>query len=134
MEEPVNSSDHLLPEDVIEIPQKLYFRIGEVSELVGVESYVLRYWESEFPSLSPKRTGSKQRLYRRKDVQQLLRIKHLLYDRKFTIQGARQALRELPRAEKAAAKPRVERQAELFAIDPLPEVRKALEEILAMLR
>jgi DNA-binding transcriptional MerR regulator len=134
MEEPVNSSDHLLPEDVIEIPQKLYFRIGEVSELVGVESYVLRYWESEFPSLSPKRTGSKQRLYRRKDVQQLLRIKHLLYDRKFTIQGARQALRELPRAEKAAVKPRVERQAELFAIDPLPEVRKALEEILAMLR
>src|ERR1044072_1560291 len=75
-----------------EIPDKLYFKIGEVSELLKVEAYVLRYWESEFPVLSPKKSGTGHRLYRRKDVELLLRIKHLLYDKKFTIEGARQNL------------------------------------------
>ena len=68
-----------------EIPDKLYFKIGEVSELLGVEAYVLRYWETEFPVLSPKKSGTGHRLYRRKDVELLLRIKHLLYDKRFTI-------------------------------------------------
>src|SRR6185437_6991217 len=75
-----------------EIPDKLYFRIGEVSHLVGVEAYVLRYWESEFPGLSPRKSSSGQRMFRRKDVELLLRIKHLLYSQKFTIEGARKAL------------------------------------------
>src|SRR5271156_2318731 len=75
-----------------EIPDKLYFRIGEVSDLLGVEPYVLRYWETEFPALAPKKSGTGHRLYRRKDVELLLKIKHLLYDKRYTIEGARQSL------------------------------------------
>src|SRR6185437_14660342 len=75
-----------------EIPDKLYFRIGEVASLLAVEPYVLRYWESEFPSLAPKKSGTGHRLYRRKDVELLLKIKHLLYDKRYTIEGARQSL------------------------------------------
>src|ERR1700677_2036569 len=94
-----------------EIPDKLLFRIGEVSEIVGVEPYVLRYWESEFPGLSPKKSSSGQRMFRRKDVELLLRIKQLLYEKKFTIEGARKALQK-------ASEPVVE--------NPLPEIRKAV--------
>ena len=83
-----------------EIPDKLYFKIGEVSELLGVEPYVLRYWESEFPALSPKKSGTGHRLYRRKDVELLLRIKQLLYEKRYTIEGARQALQKEGRAPK----------------------------------
>src|ERR1700692_3401014 len=75
------------------IPDKLFFRIGEVSQLVGVEPYVLRYWESEFPGLSPKKSNTGQRMFRRKDVEMLLNIKELLYNKKFTIEGARKALK-----------------------------------------
>ena len=73
--------------------EKLYFKIGEVAEIVEVAAHVLRYWESEFPLIKPQKSRSQQRVYRRKDVENLLRIKHLLYDRKFTIAGARQELR-----------------------------------------
>src|SRR4051794_38604719 len=79
-----------------EIPDKLFFKIGEVSQLVGVEAYVLRYWESEFKGLSPKKSSSGQRMFRRKDVELLLRIKELLYGKKFTIEGARKALMSEP--------------------------------------
>ncbi len=75
-----------------EIPDKLYFRIGEVSKIVGLPTYVLRFWETEFPRIRPKRTSSGQRLYTRNDIELVLKIKHLLYDKKFTIQGARQHL------------------------------------------
>jgi DNA-binding transcriptional MerR regulator len=114
-----------------EIPDKLYFKIGEVSELLGVEPYVLRYWESEFPSLSPKKSGTGHRLYRRKDVELLLRIKHLLYDKRFTIEGARQTLQSEAKAPKPKLAKRV--QQELFADDPLPEIRRELADILKML-
>src|SRR5262245_26107168 len=116
-----------------EIPDKLYFRIGEVSELLGVEPYVLGYWESEFPSLSPKKPVTGHRLYRRKDVELLLRIKHLLYEKKFTIEGARQWLQteaRKPQPPKAAKRA----QQELFADDPLPEIRRELVEILDILK
>jgi DNA-binding transcriptional MerR regulator len=116
-----------------DIPDKLYFKIGEVSELLGVEPYVLRYWESEFPVLSPKKSGTGHRLYRRKDVELLLRIKHLLYERKFTIEGARLALHAESRAPKPPRAPKVA-QRELFSSDPLPEIRKELAEILAILK
>src|SRR6056297_3996887 len=76
-----------------EIPDKLYFRIGEVTAITGLAAYVLRFWESEFPTLSPKRTESGQRLYRKADVKTILEIKHLLYDKKFTIEGARKHLK-----------------------------------------
>src|SRR5271156_252708 len=99
------------------IPDKLFFRIGEVSQLVGVEPYVLRYWESEFPGLSPKKSSTGQRMFRRKDVELLLNIKHLLYDEKFTIEGARKALRTARTAETLPAISH--RQEELFpAADP----------------
>jgi len=116
-----------------EIPDKLYFKIGEVSELLGVEPYVLRYWETEFSVLSPKKSGTGHRLYRRKDGELLLRIKHLLRDKRFTIEGARQSLQ----AEAKAPKPRAVKakvQQDLFSDDPLPEIRRELADILQMLK
>jgi DNA-binding transcriptional MerR regulator len=76
-----------------EIPDKLYFRIGEVARLCEVPAYVLRFWESEFPQLKPHKGGTGQRLYRRRDVEMALRIKTLLYDQGYTIPGARQLLK-----------------------------------------
>src|ERR1700690_2126310 len=111
------------------IPDKLFFRIGEVSQLLGVEPYVLRYWESEFPGLSPKKSNTGQRMFRRKDVEMLLNIKQLLYDRKFTIEGARKALK----AEKGGEAPPV-RQGELSPpADPRPGIRQELAPILKLL-
>src|SRR5271163_441599 len=75
-----------------EIPDKLYFRIGEVARLAGIKPYVLRFWETEFPGLGPKKSGSGHRLYRRKDVELVLEIKRLLYEKRFTIEGARKFL------------------------------------------
>src|SRR6266568_8749459 len=75
-----------------EIPDKLYFRIGDVSRLAGIKPYVLRFWESEFPGLGPKKSGTGHRLYRRKDVELVLEIKRLLYEKRFTIEGARKTL------------------------------------------
>jgi DNA-binding transcriptional MerR regulator len=75
-----------------EIPDKLYFRIGEVARLCGVATYVLRFWESEFPQLRPGKSGTGQRLYRRREVEAALHIRSLLYDQGYTIAGARQIL------------------------------------------
>ena len=114
-----------------EIPDKLFFRIGEVSTLLGLEPYVLRYWETEFPSLAPKKSGTGHRLYRRKDVELLLKIKHLLYEKRFTIDGARQHLHnETKQAHRKEAK---QEQKPLLA-DPLPEIRKELAAILKLLK
>jgi DNA-binding transcriptional MerR regulator len=76
------------------IPDKAYFRIGEVARILGVKPYVLRYWESEFKAIRPQKSRSQQRLYRRRDVELLVRIKKLLYEERFTIAGARRKLRE----------------------------------------
>ena len=76
-----------------EMPEKLFFRIGEVAELVGVESHVLRYWESEF-KIRPQRSSAGQRLYRRQEVQRFLRVRQLLHEEGYTIAGARKALAE----------------------------------------
>ena len=75
-----------------DIPDKLYFRIGEVSKITKLPAYVLRFWESEFPRIRPKRTAAGQRLYTRTDIELILKIKALLYEKKYTIQGARQHL------------------------------------------
>jgi len=77
------------------IPEKAYFRIGEVSKILNVESYVIRYWETEFRSVRPARTKSAQRLYRKKDVQELLTIRDLLYSQRFTIDGAKKQLAKM---------------------------------------
>jgi DNA-binding transcriptional MerR regulator len=115
-----------------EIPDKLYFRIGEVSGILGVEPYVLRYWETEFPQLAPKKSGTGHRLYRRKDVELLLVIKHLLYEKRFTIEGARQNLHAQGRAVQELGDK--EGQQSLFPESPLPEIRRELAEILEMLK
>ncbi len=78
----------------MEIPSnKKFFRIGEASKIVGVPAYVLRYWESEFPQLRPRRADSKQRTYQRKDLELLITIRRLLYEEKLTIEGAKKRLR-----------------------------------------
>ncbi len=79
--------------DQKELPDKLYFKVGEVSAITGVPAYVLRFWETEFKRIKPKRTPSGHRLYRKIDVELILKIKHLLYNEKFTIRGAKQHLR-----------------------------------------
>jgi len=121
-----------IPKESPDIPDKLYFRIGEVASLLGVEPYVLRYWEGEFPSLAPKKSGTGHRLYRRKDVELLLRIKHLLYEKRFTIEGARQWLQNEAKAPKTKSVP--QQQASLFGPDPLTGVRSELAAILELLK
>ena len=73
---------------------KRYFRIGEVSRIIGVEPYVLRYWESEFPQIKPRRADTNQRTYQRRDLETIIEIKRLLYEEKLTIEGARKRLRQ----------------------------------------
>ncbi|HHE64562.1 MAG TPA: MerR family transcriptional regulator [Bacteroidetes bacterium] len=75
------------------LPDKLYFKIREVSEITQLETYILRFWETEFTQINPNRTATGQRLYRKSDVETILKIKDLLYDKKFTIQGAKQYLK-----------------------------------------
>ncbi len=84
---------HKMASVEVMIPDKLYFRIGEVSRLCGLPSYVLRFWETEFPQLKPSKSSTGQRMYRRLDVENVLRVKKLLYEEGFTIAGARQHLR-----------------------------------------
>lgn len=84
--------------DSAALPEKLYFRIGEVAKIVGVKPYVLRYWESEFPAIRPGKSRSRQRLYRRRDVEALLEIKRLLHDERYTIEGAKRRLKCQPPA------------------------------------
>jgi DNA-binding transcriptional MerR regulator len=128
-----------------EIPDKLYFRIGEVARLAGIKPYVLRFWETEFPSLGPKKSGTGHRLYRRKEVEMVLEIKRLLYEKRFTIEGARKFLETRGKTEPArnakAVKPAKKAQAELFSAASSPvadsflqDIRKELREIAEMLK
>src|ERR1041384_3206543 len=86
------------------IPEKLFFKIGEVCELIDVQPHVLRYWETEFPMLAPEKNRAGQRVYRRKDVEMVLRIRDLLYEEKFTIAGAVKKLQDEMRGSAARAK------------------------------
>ena len=81
------------------IPDKLFFKIGEVSDLAGIEQYVLRYWEEEIEALKPKKNKSGQRLYQKKDVELIFEIKQLLYAEKFTVAGARKKLKQNKKKE-----------------------------------
>lgn len=86
------------------IPDKLYFKIGEVADIVGVKPYVLRYWETEFPDIAPGKSKSQQRLYKRKEVEMILLVRDLLYKEKFTIEGARRRLKESGKRGRAREK------------------------------
>lgn len=124
------------------IPDKLYFKIGEVARIAGVEPYVLRYWETEFKEISPVKSRTKQRLYRRKDIDTVIGIKKLLYDEGFTIDGARKKMRE-SRGEKDPAhdeSAEASRAGQLLLrfenakdVKFLKQLKKNLEELLKML-
>ena len=116
-----------------EIPNKLRFKIGEVSSLLGVEPYVLRFWETEFPKLAPKKTEKGQREYKRKDVELLLQIKHLLYEKKFTIEGARQFLQGASKAPVRSSASQSQQVLFGNGNDVLPEIKKELVAILALM-
>jgi DNA-binding transcriptional MerR regulator len=115
--------------DEVVIPDKLYFRIGEVATLCCLPAYVLRFWESEFPQLKPVKSSTGQRMYRRRDVENVVRIKQLLYEQGFTIVGARQQLRSEIKGDKAQA-------AIPFPAQTSPDlqrIRQGLREILTLL-
>ena len=119
-----------------EIPDKLYFRIGEVARLCSVAPYVLRFWESEFNQLKPNKSGTGQRLYRRRDVEMALRVKRLLYDEGYTIAGARQAIQAESRSKRSGQPelPLPQQQQQVQRTEArLHKVRKELREILGML-
>jgi DNA-binding transcriptional MerR regulator len=121
-----NSNRH---KEEVFIPDKLYFRIGEVAGLCHLPAYVLRFWESEFPQLKPVKSSTGQRMYRKRDVESVLRIKQLLYEQGFTISGARQQLR-------AEAKPDKTQTAIPFPAQSSPDIqqiRQGLREILNLL-
>lgn len=108
----------------VTIPDKAYYRIGEVSKILDVPTYVLRYWESEFKTIKPIRTPSSQRLYRKQDVEEFLLIKNLLYREKFTIRGAKQQLLKI----------RSETHSEDEREDRLVLIKKGLLQIRAILQ
>lgn len=118
-----------------DIPDKLYFRIGEVARLAGVKPYVLRFWETEFPEIAPKKSGTGHRLYRRKEVELVLEIKRLLYDRRYTIEGARKELEgRLKPSSKSTKKASKVPQGELFVVPvDVRAIRRELQEILEIL-
>jgi DNA-binding transcriptional MerR regulator len=116
--------------DASGIPDKPYFKIGEAAKLCGVKPYVLRYWETEFKSIKPHKTRSQQRLYRRRDVELLLKIRHLLYDKRYTIEGARTRLRtdghdEDPLVVPPAAAPEI-------SVDTLRKIKQGLTDLIRL--
>lgn len=122
------SAEKSKPADIL-IPDKLYFRIGEVATLCRLPAYVLRFWESEFPQLKPVKSSTGQRMYRRRDVESVLRIKELLYNQGFTIAGARQHLRSEAKTDKGQAAIPFPTQSPA----ELQKIRQGLREILDLL-
>ena len=113
--------------EAVKIPEKLYFKIGEVSDITGVKPYVLRYWESEFNIVRPSKSASNQRLYKRREVEMILEIKRLLYEEKFTIAGAKKVLQEhsAPAKEEQLSLPLTDKNAQ----EALQHLRKEIQAI-----
>ncbi|HEY1810188.1 MAG TPA: MerR family transcriptional regulator [Acidobacteriaceae bacterium] len=126
---PRSAAQRRAPREVL-IPDKLYFRIGDVAKLCGVETYVLRFWETEFPQLRPNKSGTGQRLYRRREVELAMRIKKLLHEEGYTIAGARQLLAQEARAAKEKQMPLI---AGAGAEKQLQHLRRELRELLGIL-
>ena len=115
-----------------QLPDKLFFKIGEVAEIVGVKPHALRYWETEFPALRPKKTRGAHRQYSRKDVELAMLIRQLLHDEGFTIPGARKRIRDLGRHQRSSPpEPRAAREVALRA--ELLGLRQQLAELLDQL-
>jgi len=116
------------------VSERLYYRIGEVSRITGLKPHVLRYWESEFRVIKPYKSGSLQRLYRKKDLDHILKIKRLLYEEGFTIAGAKKKIRDLERAENVQGKSKLAGKIpEGAERDLLTAVREELKGISKML-
>jgi DNA-binding transcriptional MerR regulator len=119
-----------------DIPDKLYYSISEVKDITGIEPYVLRFWETEFPSLRPRKNKKGHRTYRKKDIELILKIKALLYDEKYTIPGAREALAEKRAAPAAPAPPPVPATPRVAAKDDtglLDHIHRELTDLAALL-
>ena len=106
----------------VAIPEKLFFKIGEVCDLAGVQAHVLRYWETEFPMLAPQKNRAGQRTYRRRDVEMALRIKELLYDEQYTIAGAKKKLANELRGPSRESSPTVTTKAPVRSLRPPPSL------------
>jgi len=120
-----------------QIPDKLYFKIGEVADIVGVKPYVLRYWETEFSILKPGKTRSKHRLYRRRDIETVLEIKRLLHQERFTIEGAKKRLRTQQSEQREQKAPKEQMAlplGERTYRNALIRVKKDLESLYKLLR
>jgi DNA-binding transcriptional MerR regulator len=115
------------------IPNKLFFKIGEVCEITDTQPYVLRYWESEFPALAPAKNSSGQRIYRRRDIETVLRIKQLLYEEGFTIAGAKKRLESEMAGRPVTPMPQAAAGGDDRGRAALKEVREQLREILTLL-
>jgi DNA-binding transcriptional MerR regulator len=116
------------------IPDKLYFRIGDVARLLGVETYVLRFWESEFPQMRPNKSGTGQRLYRKRDVEMAVRVRNLLHGEGYTIAGARQVLAQDSARTKAPQLTLLEKPITVPVADSkLAKLRGELKELLGIL-
>ncbi len=113
------------------IPDKLYFKIGEVAEITGVKPYVLRYWESEFKMVSPSKSRSRQRLYRKSDVELIFRIKELLYEERYTINGARKKLKELGYGRISQPELQFEKVDSKSALDQVIQELKDIQKLLS---
>ena len=113
------------------IPDKLYFKIGEVAEITGVKPYVLRYWESEFKMVNPSKSRSRQRLYRKSDVELIFRIKELLYEERYTINGARKKLKELGYGRISQPELQFEKVESKSALDKVIQELKEIQDLLS---
>ena len=113
------------------IPDKLYFKIGEVAEITGVKPYVLRYWESEFKMVNPSKSRSRQRLYRKSDVELIFRIKELLYEERYTINGARKKLKELGYGRISQPELQFEKVESESALDQVIQELKEIQDLLS---
>jgi DNA-binding transcriptional MerR regulator len=120
-----------------DLPDKLYFKIGEVAKIVGVKPYVLRYWETEFSIIRPGKTRSQHRLYRRRDVEALIEIKRLLHNERYTIEGAKRRLKSLGKLAAPGAEPRPQLNlplGERTYRNALLRVRRDLQDLYDLLR
>ncbi|MEW6056759.1 MAG: MerR family transcriptional regulator [Bdellovibrionota bacterium] len=117
-------------EKPVHIPDRMYFRIGEAADIVGVKPYVLRYWESEFSILAPNKSNSQQRMYSRTDVENALLIKHLLYDLRFSIEGAKKRLSEIRRKGELTEQRKVKVVLSPEKFTAIEEAKRELKELI----
>ncbi|MBI3543751.1 MAG: MerR family transcriptional regulator [Deltaproteobacteria bacterium] len=119
-------------ETPVSIPDRMFFRIGEVADIVGVKPYVLRYWESEFSLLSPNKSNSQQRMYSRTDVENALLIKHLLYDLRFSIEGAKKRIAEMRRQGELSEARKVKVVVEAETLDAIAQAKRELKDLIEL--